>query len=580
MQLQQLGQLTGVSPTSLAGLRLPQLQQQHLQWLQPGLLRGRESDSSSSADMGCRQEGASDGLLRSRVALPSLLQQQQTALTIGDAGLLPFPSPPALSPPPEASSVLATTPPPRSCGTPCCTSAVVTPAAAFARAAAAADGLLEPPRGEPRRCCSCCCSTSVPGDVLSQQRRLFRQRSSLLSNASVGRDLPGPLRPFTATAAPATAAEVSRYLLSSPTPVFPLDRQVGTLERLSIPLQPSAATVTGTSQAVAPSAAGGFPGEAAPLIDNSRATVSLTDTEVAPAVPPAPWGTVALGEPQQPRVDASSLQPFGSSKDELNQVLLQIRSPTTGLPVSHQRSPADSNGALGVTLQSEHPRGSSQSPRHNPLSQLQTHRCASEEAAGNPMQVLQEPRQFLPHRSQDWLGDTEKTQEKAIERKEGLEAGTTEDRSTPELLGGDAPTNITHPEDGGRQQLNNVMHQQLMQSYSGSVSSVDVQQLAALRVPLRQLLNDQKSLLETLDADYRDPPFATPSSDIEGSSHIKREEGYVSADAGVQVEDEGRKHHRELEVRVSVPMSLLGGRDTRATARGREHPSSSAADGG
>ena len=560
-QLQQ-PPLPPFSPAGLGLHRLhKQLQQQH-PWQQHLQLRGRGSDSNTSTDGPWGQDGPAGGPLRH---FDSYQQQQSQHVVppVNDAGLLVLPHQGTLPSRSEAPLALAARPAPHSASSPYYRSAVVAPAAAFARAAAAAEGLLDlHSAADARRCCSCCCSSSMPGGLLPQQQIASRHKSSLLSSASVGRDPPGLQRPRTAAAVAAPAASTSGSGLPLPPAArsFPPEGQVRALGRLSAPAQLAAATFTGTSLVATPNATGSAEEEDASA-DSRGKFPRRSPAGAASVALPAPTAVATAHRQQWQQEETPVLQTCGANEAYLAEPVQPLTASSLSAATTQQQHPVLSAVALDLRA----PAGDHRPPPSfatglTPPPQEQIHHWEAPEGRKQQQEHLtQVPLQQV----QDWLGGAETTQRDSTARREGEESSLRlGEHSTQALLDEHAATNVSYAEESAQQQDTSTTQQHLMQSYSGSVSSIDLQHLTALRVPLRQLLNDQESLLETLDADYREAPVAAATGGIRRFSHLKREEKCVSTGDGIQVE--GRGTHREVEVRVSVPMSFLNGKGTGA----------------
>ncbi|KAL8446791.1 hypothetical protein Emag_004552 [Eimeria magna] len=485
---------------------------------------------------------------------------------------------------------------------------ILTPAAAFARAAAAAEGvLIHPFSNEPHRLCNCSCSLTMMGGgpSLQQGQRVFRQRSSLLSNASVGRRaLEAPCRPVTAVAAVSqraavaakaaadlaeitrTASHASSCLQQRPSSTVPGGRLLDSLH--------AAANIPSEGPASAPEdvQVGARQGEAHFAAGNGSPVTLLGAEQPVGAAHAVSVKIMSPTESvQQQQEEASASVPASADRGHPLPQHAHLRAvPSADTSVTRQRVGADGNSssssnsspALHLVTPCSSPFNSSSSQlRHHPP----LHAWQAPHTRQHQQQPLLPKTYFSAAEMQDWQRDARQAEEHAMSKgRDATSAGNLEGQLASETFGEEnvISNNASVLTDETTQQMQSLnLQQQLTQSCSGSVSSVDFQQLAALQVPLRQLLNDQQQLLETLDADYSQASFVAPTGDNGRAMVAEREDDSgppFNADAHVQ--STGRWHHREVEVKLSLPMSFLKLNDANEGVRAQRLPSSSTSKGG
>ncbi|KAL8429304.1 hypothetical protein ACSSS7_006669 [Eimeria intestinalis] len=620
---QQEGELQHPTATCLSPLMSgqPQLQQQqqlqHLRERDDPFNRVRDTDSSSTRNVvwgtggwlhsGMPSPRLSANLVHQQEQQEQQQQQQQEGrpMSVPSEGrLMLMPQQRPSHAPSDACACLAGHVISRpSTGSSCGHNGILTPAAAFARAAAAAEGLLVPPfSGGPPRLCNCSCSLRMTGErsPLQRQQRVFRQRSSLLSNAGVGRRaLEAPCRPLSAVAAvPHRAATVANACAAdsggsnhaaSPAPSCLQRRHSNSVVMgrlldavpaaartpLETPLSAPEGMQSGAPQREALVAAGN--GNLGTLQGAGQPTDAAHAVSVTINSPPE--------SPQQQQEEAAASVLASADRGHLLSQAAPLRAlPSAAATRQRMRTAEHSSSSSGSS-----PALCLATPCSSPLSSASSHlRDLTRLHAWQAPHTLQQQPQALLPRSDDGAAEVQDGEREARQaeeatvpkEKEATLAGNREGQIAPESVGEEAAfsTNMSVFTEGATQQVQSIDMQQhqLTQSYSGSVSSVDFQQLAALQVPLRQLLNDQQSLLETLDADYKGASFAAPIGYTGRVMVAKREadNGQVG-EADVQVHSTGRWHHREVEVTLSLPMSFLGVNNEGEGESAQRPPSSS-----
>ncbi|XP_026192338.1 uncharacterized protein LOC34622823 [Cyclospora cayetanensis] len=536
-QVQRLP-LTHYSQATLGLLGLNrQLQQQQQHWQQHLCVGGRESAISGS-DVQCGNQRLVDEVIGSMIAGSPQQQQQQLPYQPASPHLSGAPvTLPTSSAPPYAAGCFSGSP-------------ILTPAVAFARAAAAAEGLFDVSSGVGVRDCYSSCCKSLPGGLSPVTPGGSRKRGSLLSNASVGKNLSGRHWPFTSApvADAPVASAASGLAIHHAAPSFiPQNRHARTLERLSAPAQIATRTSTGvchvSSEADTPedeiAAKGGEKGEvlafqATPAVNGSSPHTAVAQLPVArPQKAQTSGLSIAfLGERLQPQRVPSLHKPPAAHLYPL---------PMSGIPGDLQQEKRDD--CCSPFTQANAPLLTS--PR---VQQSVLEKWAREQQAQRPVQGLS-------LEAPDWLGDVQKTNACHSDKKEDKELEiVAKKHATDAPMGGDQRINVFHRVEVTQEDKSSTQ-QQLMQSYAGSISSVDLQGFSSLRMPLRELLNDQESLLEALDAEYREPPVAPHTTDSKYALPLEEEvEKYESAGASVQLGGEDRGNHRDVEGNGSVPM--------------------------
>ncbi|OEH77287.1 hypothetical protein cyc_06718 [Cyclospora cayetanensis] len=424
-----------------------------------------------------------------------------------------------------------------------------------------AEGLFDVSSGVGVRDCYSSCCKSLPGGLSPVTPGGSRKRGSLLSNASVGKNLSGRHWPFTSApvADAPVASAASGLAIHHAAPSFiPQNRHARTLERLSAPAQIDTRTSTGvchvSSEADTPedeiAAKGGEKGEvlafqATPAVNGSSPHTAVAQLPVArPQKAQTSGLSIAfLGERLQPQRVPSLHKPPAAHLYPL---------PMSGIPGDLQQEKRDD--CCSPFTQANAPLLTS--PR---VQQSVLEKWAREQQAQRPVQGLS-------LEAPDWLGDVQKTNACHSDKKEDKELEiVAKKHATDAPMGGDQRINVFHRVEVTQEDKSSTQ-QQLMQSYAGSISSVDLQGFSSLRMPLRELLNDQESLLEALDAEYREPPVAPHSTDSKYALPLEEEvERYESAGASVQLGGEDRGNHRDVEGNGSVPMPLVRGRECAAT---------------
>ncbi|KAL8428133.1 hypothetical protein Efla_005836 [Eimeria flavescens] len=463
----------------------------------------------------------------------------------------------------------------------CCHSCILTPAAAFARAAAAAEGVtLGPPSEEPQRRCSCSCSGRLKAGSPALQQRACRQRSSLLSNASVGRRgseaffghlVAGAAAFPAAAAAAAVGADLGAYsppIVPNPALCLLMQQRhsgaAAAAGRVYTPLPPAAEALSRPSASLGPS---DIKQVAAPQDGGSLAALPAV---LPPAAAAAHALSVAFGQQsitQGQQEEAPLAQP-----ESLGDVRAQPAAQSVAVTADPctQHRPQSGNRSSGILRHSgvppcSYPSSVSPSQLHGvpvPPSQSGGDLLALQVPDGRHQQqsVLVLTSKLMNAGLQDWRGG-------ACHSEEPMVARWTETLPTVEAVGQclsrtfaeEALTNPSILTDGTAQPLqSDNTQQQLTQSFTGSVSSTDFQQLTALQVPLRQLLNDQQALLDKLDADFKEASLVAPTGRSGLLPAVKREavpEQPPNAQVQKHSVDE-RLNQGELEVTVSVPMSF------------------------